>query len=67
MPFLYLTAFSDRSSELQLRELGGDDYIVKPVDFRHLPREHYRATGWCGAQRRVVETGGTNRTRPWPL
>ena len=33
MPFLFLTTFSDRSDELRLRQLGADDYIVKPIDF----------------------------------
>jgi DNA-binding response OmpR family regulator len=33
MPFLYLTALSDRASELKGRQLGADDYITKPVDF----------------------------------
>jgi DNA-binding response OmpR family regulator len=33
MPFLYLTALSDRANELRGRQLGADDYITKPVDF----------------------------------
>jgi DNA-binding response OmpR family regulator len=33
MPFLYLTALSDRANELKGRQLGADDYITKPVDF----------------------------------
>lgn len=33
MPFVYLTALSDRASELKGRQLGADDYITKPVDF----------------------------------
>jgi DNA-binding response OmpR family regulator len=33
MPFLYLTALSDRENELRGRQLGADDYITKPVDF----------------------------------
>jgi DNA-binding response OmpR family regulator len=33
MPFLYLTALSDRTNELKGRLLGADDYITKPVDF----------------------------------
>ena len=33
MPFLYLTALSDRTNELKGRMLGADDYITKPVDF----------------------------------
>ncbi|HET6306322.1 MAG TPA: response regulator [Rhodopila sp.] len=33
MPFLYLTALSDRTNELKGRQLGADDYITKPIDF----------------------------------
>ncbi len=33
MPFVYLTALSDRTNELKGRQLGADDYITKPVDF----------------------------------
>jgi DNA-binding response OmpR family regulator len=33
MPFLYLTAASDRASELEGMRLGADDYITKPIDF----------------------------------
>src|SRR5271165_5514569 len=36
MPFLYLTALSDRANELRGRRLGADDYITKPVDFEIL-------------------------------
>jgi DNA-binding response OmpR family regulator len=36
MPFLYLTALSDRSNELKGRQLGADDYITKPIDFEIL-------------------------------
>ena len=33
MPFIFLTALSDRDSELKGRRLGADDYITKPIDF----------------------------------
>jgi DNA-binding response OmpR family regulator len=33
MPFVYLTALSDRANELRGRRLGADDYVTKPVDF----------------------------------
>jgi DNA-binding response OmpR family regulator len=33
MPFIYLTALSDRAMELKGRLLGADDYVTKPVDF----------------------------------
>jgi len=33
MPFVFLTALSDRDSELKGRRLGADDYITKPIDF----------------------------------
>jgi DNA-binding response OmpR family regulator len=33
MPFVFLTALSDRESELRGWRLGADDYVTKPVDF----------------------------------
>jgi DNA-binding NarL/FixJ family response regulator len=33
MPFLFLTALTDRNNELKGRRLGADDYITKPIDF----------------------------------
>ncbi|HVI14151.1 MAG TPA: response regulator transcription factor [Pseudolabrys sp.] len=33
MPFIFLTALTDRDNELKGRELGADDYVTKPVDF----------------------------------
>ena len=35
-PFVFLTARSDRDSELKGRRLGADDYVTKPVDFEIL-------------------------------
>ncbi len=36
MPFIFLTARTDRESELKGRRLGADDYVTKPVDFEIL-------------------------------
>jgi DNA-binding response OmpR family regulator len=33
MPFIFLTALSDRDNELKGRQLGADDYVTKPIDF----------------------------------
>jgi DNA-binding response OmpR family regulator len=33
MPFVFLTAFTDRENELKGRRLGADDYVTKPIDF----------------------------------
>lgn len=33
MPFVFLTAFTDRDTELRGRTLGADDYVTKPIDF----------------------------------
>ncbi|QUD85974.1 response regulator transcription factor [Phenylobacterium montanum] len=33
MPFVFLTALTDRDSELRGRRLGADDYVTKPIDF----------------------------------
>jgi DNA-binding response OmpR family regulator len=36
VPFVFLTAMSDRENELRGRRLGADDFVVKPVDFEVL-------------------------------
>jgi DNA-binding NarL/FixJ family response regulator len=36
MPFIFLTALTDRDSELKGRQLGADDYVTKPIDFEML-------------------------------
>jgi len=36
MPFVFLTALTDRDSELKGRRLGADDYVTKPIDFELL-------------------------------
>src|SRR5215471_7446084 len=33
MPFVFLTALSDRDNVLKGRQLGADDYVSKPIDF----------------------------------
>jgi DNA-binding response OmpR family regulator len=33
VPFVFLTALSDRDNELKGRRLGADDYVTKPIDF----------------------------------
>ena len=33
MPFIFLTALTDRDSELKGRLLGAGDYVTKPIDF----------------------------------
>jgi len=33
IPFVFLTALTDRDSELRARRLGADDYVTKPIDF----------------------------------
>ncbi|MDA8415770.1 MAG: response regulator transcription factor [Betaproteobacteria bacterium] len=35
-PFIFLTALTDRDSELRGRRLGADDYVTKPIDFELL-------------------------------
>jgi DNA-binding NarL/FixJ family response regulator len=36
IPFVFLTALSNRESEITARRLGADDYITKPIDFDRL-------------------------------
>jgi DNA-binding response OmpR family regulator len=33
VPFVFLTAFGDRESEIRGWQLGADDYLTKPVDY----------------------------------
>jgi len=33
MPFIFLSAMTDRDIEIRARRLGADDFIAKPVDF----------------------------------
>jgi DNA-binding NarL/FixJ family response regulator len=33
MPFVFLTALTDRDNELKGRQLGADDYVTKRIDF----------------------------------
>jgi DNA-binding NarL/FixJ family response regulator len=33
VPFVFLTAMTDRENELRARRLGADDYVTKPIDF----------------------------------
>jgi DNA-binding response OmpR family regulator len=33
MPFVFLTGLTDRHSRLRGRQLGVDDYVIKPIDF----------------------------------
>ena len=36
VPFVFLTALTDRDSTLRGRRLGADDYVTKPIDFEIL-------------------------------
>jgi len=36
MPFIFLTAVTDREVELKARRLGADDFVTKPIDFDRL-------------------------------
>jgi DNA-binding response OmpR family regulator len=36
MPFVFITALTDRENELKGRQLGADDYVTKPIDFEVL-------------------------------
>ena len=52
MPFLFLSASSERKSVVFGMHSGADDYIVKPIDYRTLKKtidEHLkRKAGWQG-------------------
>ncbi|WP_439924942.1 response regulator [Nitrobacter sp. JJSN] len=54
MPFVFLTALTDRDSELKGRRLGADDYVTKPIDFERL------------ATIITARLAGVARTELWP-
>ena len=54
MPFVFLTALTDRDNELKGRQLGADDYVTKPIDFDML------------AAIIAARLAGVARARLWP-
>jgi DNA-binding NarL/FixJ family response regulator len=54
IPFVFLTALTDRDNELKGRKLGADDYVTKPIDFDVL-------TAIINAR-----LAGVARTKLWP-
>src|SRR5271166_5991877 len=54
MPFVFLTALTDRDNELKGRQLGADDYVTKPIDFEVL------------ATIIAARLNGVARTALWP-
>ena len=54
MPFVFLTALTDRDNELKGRRLGADDYVTKPIDFEVL------------ATIIMARLAGVARTDLWP-
>src|SRR6516165_11047773 len=54
MPFIFLTALTDRDNELKGRKLGADDYVTKPIDF-DVPTTIINA-----------RLAGVARTKLWP-
>jgi DNA-binding NarL/FixJ family response regulator len=54
MPFVFLTALTDRDNELKGRQLGADDYVTKPIDFEVL------------ATIIAARLAGVARTSRWP-
>ncbi len=54
MPFVFLTALTDRDNELKGRQLGADDYVTKPIDFDVL------------ATIITARLAGVARTSVWP-
>jgi DNA-binding NarL/FixJ family response regulator len=54
IPFVFLTALTDRDNELKGRQLGADDYVTKPIDFEVL------------ATIITARLAGVARTELWP-
>jgi DNA-binding response OmpR family regulator len=62
VPFIFLTARTDRDSELKGRRLGADDYVTKPIDFEILASIIDARLG-KSAQRGLVAPCGAQRAR----
>jgi PAS domain S-box-containing protein len=62
LPIIYLSAFADLANQLDARQAGGEDYLVKPVDPRLLVSavlaraRHFRLFETTERQRREAET-----------
>ena len=55
IPFVFLTAMSEREDEMRGRKLGADGYMVKPVDFDALNAViNARLAGVAGNPRQIV-------------
>jgi DNA-binding response OmpR family regulator len=55
IPFVFLTAMTEREEEMRGRRLGADGYVVKPVDFDTLNAIiHARLAGIACTPRAVV-------------
>ena len=63
MPFVFLTALTDRDNELKGRQLGADDYVTKPIDFDVLATIITRAARRRRAHRAVAEDRRAERSR----
>jgi len=61
MPFIFLTALTDRDVELKARRLGADDFVTKPIDFDQL--DAIIAARLAGIARIEVFAGHETRDR----
>ena len=66
MPFVFLTALTDRDNELKGRQLGADDYVTKPIDFDVLEPSSWRGSPASRATSygRSSSTSMTAKSRP---
>jgi DNA-binding NarL/FixJ family response regulator len=65
VPFIFLTAFSQRVHQIHARQLGCDDYVTKPIDFELLVAI-IRNRLANAAQRVVGKSGPGNPDRAKP-
>jgi PAS domain S-box-containing protein len=61
LPLIYLSSFSDIDHQLDARQAGGEDYLVKPVDARLLVTAVMART----QQFRMLETAYHQRRQAW--
>ena len=65
MPFVFLTALTDRDNELRGRRLGADDYVTKPIDFDLLATIISARLAGVARTRAVAEDRWTSTTARW--
>ena len=63
IPFVFLSALTDRENELKGRRLGADDYVTKPIDFDRTRVHHQCPDCRSRAHQAAAEDWQAERSR----